>query len=89
MAQQGGRRLSTVKGSGERMPDEVERVTVSLIPKASKILNELHAETKMSKTDITNRALILYGFITEQLEAGAELRLHNPETGQSAPVVLL
>jgi hypothetical protein len=62
---------------------------VTLIPKASATLDRLVAETRMSKTDLTNRALILYAFVMDQLEDGAELHLHDPETGKSAQVQLL
>jgi hypothetical protein len=49
------------------------RITVALVEKAANDLQATHDRTKMSKTDIVNRALSLYEFIDAELSAGAEL----------------
>lgn len=60
------------RGSG------TERVTVSLIPRASAELARLQDETSLSRTDLINRAISLYAFVSKQLEAGRELAVHDP-----------
>lgn len=82
-----GRRLAAVK---RRDGGQVEndRVTVSLIPKASAALDRLVLETGMSRTEITNRAIQLYAFVTDQLEAGKEVQLRDPTTDRVAQVQL-
>lgn len=49
------------------------RITVALVDKAATDLQITHDRTKMSKTDIVNRALSLYEYIDSELGAGAEL----------------
>lgn len=56
-----------------------ERVTVSLIPRASAELAHLQKETSLSRTDLINRAISLYAFVSEQREAGRELAVHDPQ----------
>jgi hypothetical protein len=50
-----------------------ERVTVALVPKAVTDLQSTHERTRMSKTDIVNRAVSLYEFVEAEMSAGAEL----------------
>ena len=49
------------------------RITVALVDKAANDLQVAHDRTKMSKTDIVNRALSLYEFIDAELGEGAEV----------------
>jgi len=49
------------------------RITVALVDKAANDLQVTHDRTKMSKTDIVNRALSLYEFVDAELSEGAEL----------------
>jgi hypothetical protein len=51
----------------------VDRLSVSLVAKASGDLQRTHDRTRLSKTDIINRAVSLYEFIEAELGAGAEL----------------
>jgi hypothetical protein len=66
-----------------------DRITVALIPQASDDLQRLQDRTGLSKTDIANRAIILYEFIDSQLKAGRDLLVKDQETGESQLVKLL
>jgi hypothetical protein len=66
-----------------------DRITVALIPKASDDLQRLQERTGLSKTDIANRAISLYEFIESQLQAGKDLIVKDPKTGESQLVRLL
>jgi len=48
-------------------------ITVVLVAKAAADLRITHERTRMSKTDILNRAVSLYEFVDAELRAGAEL----------------
>ena len=48
-------------------------ITVALVEKAVADLERTHERTRLSKTDIVNRALSLYDFIDAELSDGAEL----------------
>jgi len=50
-----------------------DRVTVALVSKAATDLQSTHERTRMSKTDIVNRAVSLYEFVEAEMSAGAEL----------------
>lgn len=67
----------------------VDRVTVALIPKASDDLQRLQDKTGLSKTDIVNRAISLYEFFETQLEAGNDLIVRDPKTGETQLVRFL
>jgi hypothetical protein len=66
-----------------------ERITVGLIPKVVAELEELQESTGLSKTDLVNRAISLLGFVMQQTDAGAELLLRDPKTGDVGRVHLL
>lgn len=79
-------------GTAERATERqvvTERITVGLIPKAVADLEQLQDSTGLSKTDLVNRAVSLSAFVTEQLNAGNELLLRNPESGEVSRVHLL
>jgi hypothetical protein len=48
-------------------------ITIALVEKAAADLERTHERTRLSKTDIVNRALSLYEFIDAELGDGAEL----------------
>ena len=48
-------------------------VMVALVSKAATDLQSTHERTRMSKTDIVNRAVSLYEFVEAEMSAGAEL----------------
>jgi hypothetical protein len=66
-----------------------DRITVALIPDVSEDLQRLQDWTKLSKTDITNRAITLYEFIEAQLRAGNDILIRDKETRETQSVVIL
>lgn len=81
--------------SGSRLPSSpdnqtiaaVDRITVALVAKAAADLQNLHERTRLSKTDIVNRAISLYEFVDAELSAGAELVVRSD--GQEHLIKLL
>jgi predicted transcriptional regulator len=65
------------------------RITVGLIRKTADQLDRLAERTGMTSTDIVNRAITLAAFVVEQTEAGRELLVRDPTTGETAKVHLL
>jgi hypothetical protein len=70
-------------------PAVAERITVALVPKAGQDLRSLQERTHLSKTDIANRAIMLYEFIEAQLSAGKDLLIRDADTGETQLVVLV
>jgi hypothetical protein len=68
-------------------PPPVTRITVSLIEKAAAALARLIIRTRLSQTDIVNRALILYEFVDSETSSGAEVIVRRD--GKEHHVVLL
>lgn len=66
-----------------------ERITVALIPKVGGELQQLQRRTKLSKTDLANRAITLYEFVDAQVRAGRELIVQDPDTGERQLLRLL
>jgi hypothetical protein len=66
----------------------IDRLIVALIPQARVGLRRLQDSTSMSKTDITNRAIVLYEFIEAQLGSGQELLIRDGSTGEIQRVLL-
>jgi hypothetical protein len=66
-----------------------DRITVALIPKAADELLRLQDRTRLSKTDVVNRAITLYEFIDARTSAGQEILIRDKETGETQAVVLL
>lgn len=67
----------------------VERITVALIPDVSEDLQRLQDWTKLSKTDITNRAITLYEFVEALLRAGNDILIRDKKTLETQSVVIL
>ena len=59
-----------------------ERITVGLICKAMDGLQTLKDRTGLSKTDIVNRAIPLYEFVSDQIDAGHDVIIRNAESGE-------
>ncbi len=64
-------------------PAPGEHITVALIPSAVDQLRCLQKNTNLSATDITNRAITLYGFLDEQMRAGNDLMIRDNWTGET------
>jgi hypothetical protein len=54
-----------------------QRITVALVSKAAADLTATHERSKLSKTDIVNRAISLYEFLDKELGSGSELLLRR------------
>lgn len=65
------------------------RITVGLIPKAATELDQLVNDSGMTKTDLVNRALTLYAFITERIAAGDHILVRDGETKEVERIRLL
>ena len=66
-----------------------DRITVTLIPKATQGLRLLQERTSLSKTDLTNRAITLYEFVDDQLRSGHDIIARNQATGETRLVKLV
>jgi hypothetical protein len=60
-----------------------ERITVTLIPKAKGDLQRLQERTKLSTTDLANRAITLYEFFDDQIRTGHEMIARDIRTGKT------
>ena len=79
----------SAEGSIASLQPVVDRITVSLIPKAGDDLQRLQDRTSLSKTDLVNRAITLYEFIDAQRREGRDLLVRDRETGQTYTVLIL
>lgn len=68
---------------------ERERTTVSLLPKTHASLHRLARESGMTKSDVINRAVELYDFVTGRLDAGTELWLRDPAADKYTQLQIL
>jgi uncharacterized protein (DUF342 family) len=66
-----------------------ERITVALVPKVADELQRLQDRTSLSKTDLANRAITLYEYISDQLSAGKEVLIRDKETGETQGILIL
>ena len=57
-----------------------DRIAATLIPKAAEALRLLQRGTSLSKTDLANRAIILYQFVDDQLRSGHDIIARNQAT---------
>jgi hypothetical protein len=73
----------------DRTQTVADRITVALIPKAATDLQHLQDSTSLSKTDLVNRAISLYGFIDQQMRAGRDLLIRDSGTGETQLVRFL
>ncbi len=58
-----------------KMKELDRRITVGLVAKAATDLERTHERTRLTRTDIVNRAISLYEFLDAELDSGAELTL--------------
>ena len=66
-----------------------ERITVALVPKVAVELQRLQDRTSLSKTDLANRAITLYEYISEQLSVGKEVLIRDKKTGETQGILIL
>ncbi len=60
----------------------VDRITIALIPKVARELGRLQDRTKLTKTDLVNRAITLYEFLEAQQAEGKDVLLRNKASGE-------
>jgi len=72
-----------------RVAAPADRITVALVPKAAAGLKASQERSGLSKTEITNRALTLHEFVTAQIEAGMDLLIRDPASGETQLVKLI
>ena len=60
----------------------LERRTVNLTPQASDALTAAAERDRLSKTDVINRAIALYDFVTGHIAAGDDIILRNTDGKQ-------
>lgn len=71
-------------------PQEVGAyVTVALLPAVARDLRRLQGRTKLSATDLVNRAITSYEFFDAQLRAGRALLVRDGRTGETRLVRFL
>ncbi len=64
-------------------PAQDERITFALIPSAQDDLRRLQERTKLSKTDLANRAITSYQFFDAHLQAGHDVMVRDNSTGET------
>jgi hypothetical protein len=70
-------------------PVQGERITVALVPAAQDDLRRLQERTKLSKTDLANRAITSYQFFDAHLQAGRDVIVRDNRTGETQLVRFL
>lgn len=65
------------------------QITVALIPSVNDQLRQLVERTKMSKTDVINRAITLYEFVDAQVQTNREVLIRDKQTGEAQIVRIL
>jgi hypothetical protein len=73
---------AAAEGHADQRASVADRVTVALVPKAASDLQQTVVRTGLSKTDVINRAVSLYGYIEGRLSDGDELLIRDGKTGQ-------
>jgi hypothetical protein len=86
-----GRKINMAGRDARRAERQItaERITVGLIPRTVEELDELQRDTGLSKTDLVNRAISLYAFVTERIRGGSDLLLRDRVSGEGERVHLL
>ncbi|MFD0136425.1 hypothetical protein ACFVIL_21070 [Streptomyces sp. NPDC127159] len=67
------------RSNGLQAVRENERFTVTLIAAAVQAVATLMRITGLSKTDVINRSVQVYGFLAEQMEDGKEVLLRDEQ----------
>jgi hypothetical protein len=70
-------------------PPPGDRITVALVPKVADELQRLQQRTSLSKTDLANRAITSYAFLDAHINAGHDLMVRDPRTGETRLVRFL
>lgn len=68
--------------------NSLDRVTINLVPRASRALAEVMDLTKDSKTDCVNRALPVYAYIEKVLASGGSLTVQEGPDAEPCRLVI-
>jgi nucleoid-associated protein YejK len=71
--------MRVTRPTGLQAVRENERFTVTLIATAVQAVASLMRITGLSKTDVINRSVQVYGFLAEQMEDGKEVLLRDEQ----------
>ena len=71
----------------KKNPAVHERITVNLIEKASEDLSKTATRSGMTRTDVLNRALQMYGYLDAESRKGKEVLIRDKKTGEVWKVV--
>lgn len=71
------------------MPKELTRVTANFVPRAVAALDVAGEITGDNQTDVLNRSVQVYAYITKMIDEGNLLFVENPTTGARERLVLL
>jgi hypothetical protein len=63
---------------------DLTRLTVNLVPAATDALDRCTSRERLSKTDVINRALQVYDFVTARQALGNELLFRLPDSTTEA-----
>jgi hypothetical protein len=63
--------------------NDFEKVTVNLTSRSAEALARAMAITGESKTNVINKAVKVYAFIQEQIEAGGVLYVRDPDSNEA------
>jgi hypothetical protein len=83
---QAPREQESQRVSSDRASD---RITVALVARAAEDLQRLQDVTGLSKTDIVNRAISLYGFFQSQIDADNDFVVRDRKSGETQLVRFL
>jgi hypothetical protein len=67
---------------------QADRITIGLTKRSVDELAALQDQTGLSKTDLINRSIGLYKFITEKMDSDWDVVLQNQKTGENLLVHL-
>jgi nucleoid-associated protein YejK len=73
------REICVTRPTGLQAVRENERFTVTLIATAVQAVATLMRITGLSKTDVINRSVQVYGFLAEQMQDGKEVLLRDEQ----------
>ena len=75
--------------SGVPVNNGLTKITANLVPRAVVALNHASGTTGDNRTDVINRALQVYAFISDAIDQGKLIIIEDPQTGDRERVVML
>src|SRR3954469_3456113 len=75
--------------SGPLVTSGLTKITANLVPRAVAALNQASETTRDNRTDVINRALQVYAYISDAIDQGKLIFVEDPKTGDRERVVML